>query len=88
MLYFTVVPLLNHFLQAGQENVNYNYWFRVPTAYKSVFLKEDTTLLNRRNYMLQVFAGCFHADAQHLGSPTYISSTVYDFFRGVEQMAD
>ena len=62
--------------------------FIVPTAGKTVLVRQNVALWDRRNHLLQLYAEGFADDAQRFGPSNTIASGVYDAFPGIEQAVD
>ena len=62
--------------------------YNVPTAAKTVTIKHDQSLWERRNALLQIYAESFPGDSTRFGPPNTIVSGVYDSFPGLEQLVD
>ena len=60
----------------------------VPTAGKTVLVRQNVALWDRRNHLLQLYAEGFADDAQRFGPSNTITSGVYDAFPGIEQAVD
>ena len=84
LIYCTGVPMLPHYLSAGEEAIDRNVKYRAPTAARYDFVKTDKELVQRRDYLLGIFAESFPGEAQRLGKPIHCNSTVYDFFLPME----
>ena len=86
--YSTGRPLFYHYREAPDAVVNREVRFKVSSAAKSFVVKDEDDLLVRRKQMLQIFTECFPADDYHVGSHYYASSTTYDYFKTIGQMAN
>ena len=62
--------------------------YNVPAAAKTVTIKHDQSLWERRNALLQIYAESFPGDSTHFGPPNTIVSGVYDSIPGLEQLVD
>lgn len=85
-IYYSIgVPLLKHYLMPEVAVVDRGHRYAVPTAAKSIYVRDDKELLARKANLLQVFAECFPADAQRYGQTFDAKSSVYDLFPQLEE---
>lgn len=86
LVYSSGVPKLPHYLEG--EVVNPDARYQVPTAAKTVLIKHEVVLMQRRAHLLEVYAECLPASEDRLGKAVLVPSAVYDHFPGIEQLVD
>ena len=73
-------PILLHYLEAGDNTVDTNVRYYVPSAARSTRVQEDLNYQARKEHYLEAFAESFPAEAERLGPPLDSSTAVYTFF--------
>lgn len=86
LFYTNGIPRLPHFLEG--KILSPEIRCMIPSAAKTISIKHDVLLMQRREHLLQIYTECLPSSQNRIGSPKMIPSLVYDFFPGLETLVD